>query len=74
MRLTELLRDVGQNLEDHNNDTISSLLLTAADAIDNNNVYKLKWAELGEQYATLEKAHETVLAELKTLRNTKDEL
>ena len=69
MRLTELLRDVGQNLEAHNNDTVSSLLFTAADTIDNNNVYKLKWAELGEQYAILEKHYETVLAELKTLRN-----
>ena len=74
MRLTELLRDVGQNLEDHHNDTVSSLLLTAADAIDNNNIYKVKWAELGEQYATLEKHYETVLAELKTLRNEQDEL
>lgn len=74
MRLTELLRDVGQNLEDHNNDTISSLFFTAADALENNNIYKLKWAELGEQYATLEKAHETLLAELKTLRNEQDEL
>jgi hypothetical protein len=74
MRLTELLRDVGQNLEDHHNDTVSSLLFTAADTIDNNNVYKLKWAELGEQYAILEKHYETVLAKLKTLRNEQDEL
>jgi hypothetical protein len=73
-RFTELLRDVGQTLEDHNNDTVSSLLYTAADTIDNNNIYKIKWAELGEKYAQLEKENETLLAELKTLRNIKDEL
>lgn len=69
MRFTELLRDVGQNIEDHSNDAIASLLYTAADTIDNNNVYKLKWAELGEQCARLEKENETLLAELKILRN-----
>jgi hypothetical protein len=74
MRFTELLRDVGRSLEDHNNDTVSSLLYSAADLIDNQSVYKLKWAEIAEHCAKLEKENETLLAELKTLRKTNHEL
>lgn len=74
MRLTELLRDVADNLEISDPDMVASVLRTAADTIESNNIYKVKWAELGEQYATLEKHYETVLAELKTLRNEQDEL
>lgn len=69
MRFVELLRDVSQSIEDHNNDTVSSLLLTAADHIENLDVYKLKWAELAERCAALEKVNETLLAQINELRN-----
>lgn len=69
MKFTELLRDVSHNLEDHSNDSVSSVLKTAADIIDNQNVYKLKWAELADRYATLEKENESLLAQIQTLRN-----
>lgn len=69
MRFTELLRDVATNIEDHTNDAVSSVLRTAADTIDNQNVYKLKWAELADRCATLEKENESLLAQIQTLRN-----
>lgn len=73
MRFTDLLRNVADSLDDHHPDMIGSLLLTAADNIDNQNIYKLKWAEIAEKYAKLEKENETLLDELKTHRKTKDD-
>lgn len=69
MRFVELLRDVSYNIEDHNNDTVCSLLRTAADTIETQNIYKLKWAELADRFAILEKENETLLAQVHTLRN-----
>ena len=69
MRFVELLRDISNNLEEHNNDTVSSLLMTAADHIESQNLYKLKWAEMADRCAILEKENETLLAQINTLRN-----
>jgi hypothetical protein len=69
MRFTELLRDVSDNLEDHTNDSVCSILRTAADIIDNQTVYKLKWAELANRCAILEKENESLLAQIQTIRN-----
>jgi hypothetical protein len=69
MRFVELLRDVSNNIQDHNNDTVSSLLLTAADHIQNLDIYKLKWAELADRCLALETENETLLAQINTLRN-----
>lgn len=62
MKFIDLLRDVSDNIEDHHNDVVCSLLRTAADTIENQNVYKLKWAQLAERCAILEKENETLLA------------
>lgn len=69
MRFTELLREVSDGIEDHTNDSVCSILRTAADIIDNQNVYKLKWAELADRCAILEKENESLLAQIQTLRN-----
>lgn len=69
MRFIELLRDVSQNIEDHHNDVVCSLLRTAADTIESQNLYKLKWAEMADRCAILEKENETLLAQIHTLRN-----
>ena len=69
MRFTELLRDVSQSIEDHSNDSVCIMLRTAADIIDNQNVYKLKWAELADRCAILEKENEKLLAQIQVLRN-----
>lgn len=69
MRFVELLRDVSKNLDNHNIDTISSLFLTAADHIESQNLYKVKWAEMADRCAALEKENETLLAQIHTLRN-----
>jgi hypothetical protein len=69
MRFTELLREVSSGIEDHTNDSVCSILRTAADIIDNQNVYKLKWAELADRCAILEKENESLLAQIQTLRN-----
>lgn len=63
MRLTEFMRDTAENISDHSLDTLSNLLIAAADTIDSQNVYKLKWAEIAEKYSRLEKEYETLLAE-----------
>lgn len=69
MRFTELLRDVSFSIEDHSNDSVCSILRTAADLIDNQNIYKLKWAELSNRCAILEKENEKLLAQIQVLRN-----
>lgn len=71
MRLTEFMRDAAENISDHSLDTLSNLLVAAADTIDSQNVYKLKWAEIADKYSRLEKEYETLLA--KNTRKKKDD-
>lgn len=73
MRLIELLRGAAENIEEHSLDTLANLLHVAADTIDSNNVYKLKWAEVAERCARLEKENETLLAEKNSFRNLKND-
>lgn len=73
MRLTELLRETANNLHEHSPDTLANLLLIAADTIDNNNIYKVKWAEIAEKCARLEKENETLLAEKNALRKLEND-
>lgn len=74
MTFVELLRDAALNIEDHHNDVVCSLLRTAADHIDSQNIYKLKWAEMADRCVALEKENETLLAQINILRNQKNEL
>ena len=73
MRFTELLREAAESIEDHDPNTIANLLRTAADTIDNNNVYKVKWAEIAERCARLEKENETLLAEKSSFWDPKND-
>ncbi len=60
MRFTELLRDMALNVESHDCDSISSVLRTAADIIDESGLYKLRWAALSEEVAKLKKENEAL--------------
>lgn len=73
MRLTELLRETADHLHEHSPDTLANLLHVAADTIDNNNIYKVKWAEIAEKCARLEKENETLLAEKTSLRKLEND-
>jgi hypothetical protein len=73
MRLVEMLRNTAENIEEHSLDTVAELLRVAADTIDNSNVYKLKWAELAERCAKLEKENGTLLAEKNSFWNTEND-
>lgn len=73
MRLTELLRETANNLHEHSPDALANLLYVAADTIDNNNIYKVKWAEIAEKCARLEKENETLLAEKNAFRKLEND-
>jgi hypothetical protein len=60
MRFTELMRDMALNVESHDCDSISSVLRTAADIIDESGLYKLRWAALSEEVAKLKKELEAL--------------
>jgi hypothetical protein len=60
MRFTELMRDMALNVESHDCDSISSVMRTAADIIDESGLYKLRWAALSEEVAKLKKELEAL--------------
>jgi hypothetical protein len=60
MRFTELMRDMAKNVESHDCDSISSVMRTAADIIDESGLYKLRWAALSEEVAKLKKELEAL--------------
>lgn len=60
MRFTELLRDMAENVERHDCDSISSVLRTAADIIDESGLYKMRWAALSEEMSKLKKELEAL--------------
>ena len=60
MRFTELMRDMALNIESHDCDSISSVMRTAADIIDESGLYKLRWAALSEEVAKLKKELEAL--------------
>jgi len=60
MRFTELLRDMSENVERHDCDSISSVMRTAADIIDESGLYKMRWAALSEEISKLKKELEAL--------------
>ena len=58
MRFTEVMRDIALNVESHDCDSISSVLRSAADIIDESGLYKMRWAALSEEIARLKKEME----------------
>jgi hypothetical protein len=72
MRFTELLRDMAENVECHDCDSISSVLRTSADIIEESGLYKMRWAALSEEISKLKKENESLTMELHSQKIRKD--
>jgi hypothetical protein len=51
---------MSENVERHDCDSISSVLRTAADIIDESGLYKMRWAALSEEISKLKKELEAL--------------
>jgi hypothetical protein len=60
MRFADLLRDMAKNVESHDCDSISSVMRTAADIIDESGIYKLRWAVLSEEISKIKQENEAL--------------
>ena len=69
MKFTDLLREAAAVPEELNKTELFHLLVTAADIIEKQSVYKLKWAEVAGRCATLEKENESLLAQIQTIKD-----
>lgn len=72
MRFTELLRDMAENVERHDCDSISSVLRTSADIIEESGLYKMRWAALSQEISTLKRENESLTKELHSQKIRKD--
>jgi 2-polyprenyl-6-methoxyphenol hydroxylase-like FAD-dependent oxidoreductase len=51
---------MAKNVESHDCDSISSVMRTAADIIDESGIYKLRWAVLSEEISKIKQENEAL--------------
>lgn len=70
MKFIELLREAAAIPHELNAKEIGHLLRGAADLIEHQQIYKLRWAEAADKCARLERENESLLAKTKTTKDT----